>query len=332
MIKEYLKKFKIFVIIYEKLMSINHKLYYKVENNLWRERKLCLGCENPDKIFYVIRRRNAETVGLFSHLSTSMGVIEYAVKMGYIPVVDMQTRANIYLDDSLVGKVNAWEYYFEQPCGYGLKDIEKSKNVIWGDGEKYKDTGYPGGELGHDLIDRDRWKEVANCYIKVKTDLRNETEELYKKWFGNAKVLGCHFRGTDYRELKPSGHPIQPSAEMMIEKVEEIFHKGNYNYIYLATEDEQAYECFKKKFGSLLFASGAKRYSSENLNNEVITVCQSYREQDRYMAGKEYLEDILMLTCCDGLVTGCCGGGYGAILLKSGCYKDEYIFALGTYS
>lgn len=330
--RNFIKRYKIFIFLYESIMKRRNKLCYKISSYKWRERRVSLESENPDKTFYVIRRRNAETVGLFSYFFTIIGVMNYAIERGYIPIVDMQTHANIYLDDNCIKKVNAWEYYFEQPCGYGLKDIAKSKNIILGGGDKHKETGYPGYRMACDQVEREKWEKIIACYIKIRADLRCEIELLYKNWFGNEKVLGCHYRGSDYVNLKPSGHPIQPSVGMMIEKVKEIFDKNGYKYIYLATEDEEAYQEFRKQFGSSLFVSTARRYCSEEYGNEVITVCQSYQEQNRYLAGKEYLKDILMLANCNGLVTGCCGGGYGALLLKQSKYEDEYIFTLGTYS
>ena len=62
------------------------------------------------------------------------GACAYAVKQGYIPVIDMQNGRNTYLEEGKVGRENAWEYYFEQPCGYRLADIRDAKNVILSDG------------------------------------------------------------------------------------------------------------------------------------------------------------------------------------------------------
>lgn len=38
-----------------------------------------------------------------------------------VPVVDMQTNYNIYLDKEAVGKINAWDRYYEQPCFIDLE-------------------------------------------------------------------------------------------------------------------------------------------------------------------------------------------------------------------
>ncbi len=94
----------------------------------WRQRKVSYGKENQDKTFFVIRRASCK-VGLFSHVMTNMGLLDDAVRKGYIPVIDMQNTDNTYLEPGQVGNVNAWEFYFRQPAGYGLEDIAHSKNI-----------------------------------------------------------------------------------------------------------------------------------------------------------------------------------------------------------
>lgn len=45
----------------------------------------------------------------------------YAQEHNMVPVVDMQTNYNIYLDKKAVGKINAWDRYYEQPCFINLE-------------------------------------------------------------------------------------------------------------------------------------------------------------------------------------------------------------------
>ena len=101
----------------------------KYTNYKWRERRISYGKENKDKKFYVVRRANAK-VGLFSLVLTNLGYIKYALEQGLIPVVDMSNYDNFYsgADENIS---NMWQYYFEQPCGYSLRDINKSKNVVY---------------------------------------------------------------------------------------------------------------------------------------------------------------------------------------------------------
>ena len=111
-------------------ITILNSIYTKWK---WRERKTSYGSDYPDQTFFVIRRAYCK-VGLFSYVMTNMGLTDYALKKGYIPVIDMQNGRNTYLSEERVGKENAWEYFFKQPAGYTLQDIKKAQNVILSDG------------------------------------------------------------------------------------------------------------------------------------------------------------------------------------------------------
>lgn len=65
-------------------------------------KKIKLGKENPDKIFYVIKRPRAEFVGLFSNYILFLGKVDWVLKEGYIPIVDMQSDFNMYLEKAPV--------------------------------------------------------------------------------------------------------------------------------------------------------------------------------------------------------------------------------------
>ena len=75
------------------------------------------GEDFPDKRFLVIRRYAPSCAGLLSFFSTTLGWIRYAIRNDMIPVVDMQTWLNQHLEWWETGRKNAWEFYFEQPCG-----------------------------------------------------------------------------------------------------------------------------------------------------------------------------------------------------------------------
>ena len=58
-----------------------------------------------------------------------------------------------------------------------------------------------------------------------------------------------HFRGTDYRR-QYNNHPVFITINQEIEKVKETFEAGNYEVIFLATDEQEAVEAFKREFGS----------------------------------------------------------------------------------
>lgn len=291
----------------------------------WREHRVSYGEENPDKTFYVVRRAPSK-VGLFSYVATCMGYIKYAVDQGYIPVIDMQNCENTYLESGQIGKCNAWEFYFEQPCGYTLADIAHSKNIILGNGLLPKE--YPGIPMVRDESNYAMWREYSRKYLKINQTMREIINQTYSELLQQERTVGVLCRGTDYTNSRPPQHPIQPELGDVIAKTEEFLNHHHCEYVYLATEDENVYRHFQEAFGNQLKVTAAKRYAdvgSENINDIAFE-----RENDYYLKGVEYLVNIGVLAKCDCLVAGCVGGLYGTLLLTEG-YEEAYLYWLGCY-
>lgn len=291
----------------------------------WRERRVSYGEENPDKCFYVIRRATCK-VGLFSHVMTNLGRIEYALNQGYIPVVDMQNNGNTYLEEGQVGQVNAWEFFFKQPCGYGLQEIGRSKNVILGDGIITDQTEYPSEKMLDNRDEFQRWNALSQKYLKVNEIIVDEAKQLFREMFHGERVLGILCRGTDYVKMKPHGHAVQPTPKQMIEQADRIIEEYHCRWVYLATEDEEYYQVFANYYNDRLKVTKAMRCNTDGNINDV-----SYeREDDRYLKGKEYLINILLLSKCNCFLAGAVNGTLGAMLLSEG-FEYTKIFNLGVY-
>lgn len=293
----------------------------------WREQKVSYGKMYSDKTFFVIRRASCK-IGLFSHVMTNAGWIDYAINNGYIPVVDMQNTANNYLENEKIGKDNAWEYYFQQPCGYTLKDIKNAKNVILSSGLIAEGFNYPDYRIASDEMRLLYWHMVFDKYIRPTQEILNELNELKRIYFANKRTLGILARGTDYVSSRPAGHPVQPSAEQIIEKAYRVMEEYSCAKIYLATEDAVIYRKFKTAFGEKLLSLETERYSAsagQNINDLI-----AEKQKSKVIKGKEYLLSIMLLANCNCLVAGNAGGTHGALLLNKG-YDYKFIFELGTY-
>ncbi len=294
----------------------------------WAEHRKRVGGKNPDKTFYVIRRRDWYC-GLFSLFLTNLQRIDDAIKNGYIPVVDMQNDFNIYLSSDKIGKENAWEYYFKQPCGYSLADVDKSRKVIIGSGEvpimfPYLNTDFLYGKTG----ELEYWRKQVKKYITLSDEAAKRLEQEYNNLFHRQeKVLGVICRGTDYANGKPKNHPIQPSIENMICKAEEIFKERKCDKVFLATEDTSYYKAFQEKFQNNLITNNRQYVDYHNGSIGKLF----YEEfKDPRESGMEYLMTILLLSKCDCLCAGCVSGTVGALLLTEG-YEYTYLFDLGVY-
>ena len=179
-------------------------------DNDWTEHYIKKG--NPNKPTYYIIRRQDPTVGLFSNYLIFAGKIKYALQNGFIPVIDMKNYPNAYLQPNLLGKENAWEYYFEQPFKINLDEAYNSENVILSsgdDGEFVSGTMATFNNKNNILTE---WRMLVKLgLLKVRDDLMKEFTDTYNKIFSeNDRVMGVLMRGTDYTARRPNGHPIPP--------------------------------------------------------------------------------------------------------------------------
>lgn len=294
----------------------------------WEEHTEKRGKENPDKTFYIIRRRDLYC-GLFSLFITNLQRIDDAIKQGYIPVIDMQNDFNIYLSEDKIGIENAWEYYFKQPMGYSLDDIVHSRNVIIGSGAvpemfPYLDIKFLTGESG----ELEYWRQQVRRYISLnETAKKRVEEECHRLFTVDDKVLGVKCRGTDYANGKPKNHPIQPTPEQALAKADAIMREHNCTKVFLATEDAAFYELFSAHFGDRLIANKTSymQYQGGSMGKE------EYEGHDSaYESGMEYLITTMLLAKCDCLCAGCVSATVGALLLTEG-YEYVYLFDLGIY-
>ena len=295
----------------------------------WKERKVCKGLENKDKIFYIARRREVY-VGLFSFFLVFVNNIKKAVEQGYIPIIDMQSTSNIYLKNEEIGHINAWEFFFKQPMGYTLKDIMNSRNIIVGSGYcgemfPYKDVNY--------LLDSEggiaEYKKIVKQYFLLSEEAEKEVDKAYTRLIAKEdKVLGVLARGTDYTGNRPSGHPVQPTLEQLFRETDKVMKEYKCNKIFLGTEDFDIYTAFVKRYSEKVVTNRNDfvEYHGENsigklINNQVTDVKRE---------GMDYLVTIVILSKCNCFIGGNTSGTVGVMLLEKG-FEYKYIFDLGLY-
>ena len=164
---------------------------------------------------------------------------------------------------------------------------------------------------------------------KIKKELYSKYCE-FKKKFNNKRVLGVLFRGTDYANLKPYAHNIQPDLDSMVEMVKQkMLEWENFDLIYLCTEVQEACERFEDEFGKekicyypqLRYKSHTKKYLAE-VNNDA---------KERVSQGKDYLVALNCLASCHSLIAGQCSGTEVALMINNNQYKNKYLFKLGKY-
>lgn len=282
----------------------------------------------PDSNKYFVIRRQGWKIGLFSYFCTNLGHIKWAVENGYTPVVDMSSYPNIYIQKGSENKINAWDYFFKQPCNVTLEDVKWHMRLLSSGEEPQEFPIYTKECLNPDTDEYKMWKAYADKYISYSDIAKEEIEKAYNLLIQKEdKVLGVLCRGTDYTSKKPHNHPVQPTAEMVIEKAESLLDNG-YNKIFLATEDEKIWEQFVAKFGDKVISNVNERIHYKEAKYLVMYMPDS--TQERLKQGMEYLVSMAILAKCNGFIGGRTSGTVGVMMLTKG-FEDLYIWDLGLY-
>lgn len=269
---------------------------------------------NCNKNKFLIIRINRYFMGLGAIARLASRGIVYAKEKGYIPIIDMKTLKTQYLEEHEYGKINAYTKFFEQPYGYDMDDIKNFENIA--------------------IMYTANWfskKEESELVLpKMKPDLYNKFCE-FKKKFNNKNVLGVLFRGTDYANLKPYGHSIQPDLNTMIQTVKEKISEwgGGFDLIYLCTEVQEACERFESEFGKervcyypqLRYCSDTEKYLAE-INLDI---------GERTKQGKDYWVALNCLAACNSIIAGQTAGTKIALIINNNKYQHSYLFELGKY-
>ncbi len=300
----------------------------KTDEKLIGERK-SFGEKNGDKTFFVIKITNP-VLGLMGIYNTVLGYIYFAQRKGMIPVVDLQNYSNGYLYKEEIGKVNAWDYYFEQPSAYSLEEVYNSKNVVIASGLDPKEASPV--VLNYYLQQRKsrakHYYNIISNQIKIKDSIQEKIENSYKKLFAGKRVIGVVKRGTDI--INNAGHAIQPDLADVISKTKEMLVKWNCDSVFLASEEAETVEVFRFEFGDKLLVNESKRVEQYSSNLPYIDISFD-RENDKFLKGLEYLTTVVLLSKCNCLIGSLVGATVGALGMNKGEYKHVYIYDLGEY-
>ena len=173
------------------------------------------------------------------------------------------------------------------------------------------------------------WKKVLKGSFSMKSSFQKKIEEAADSLFEqNIQVLGILYRGTDYKNLQPKGHPVQPGISDVIKKTEEIMRKKHCRKIFLATEDSLAAEKMREYFGQDCVMMYQKRLFSHTGEHYLSELC----EQDaRKQIAQEYIISMALLARCQYLIAGRTSGLAGVLLLAQKPFAYAYFWDLGIY-
>ena len=248
-----------------------------------------------------------------------MSLMVYSLNRRYTPHINLKNRGE--------GWTN-WDTFFEQPFNTtetGHADIvcDRDTGVV---SPKF-DTPYRKGDLR-------MWCLVYDKLVLLNMQTKAYVEAEYNEVLApHKRVLGVICRGTDYIKLKPQGHPIQPSVTDVVNRAKSMVERYGYQYIYLATEERSIHEVFEEEFPGKVLVNKRQYYDDIfNAGNHTYLYQVNFdRKDDIYLKGLEYLSSLQLLSRCDALLGGNCGGACAALYMNNMKYKHVELFNLGLY-
>ena len=194
----------------------------------------------PDKKVMLIRE-NGNGWGFFAEVRAMLAKMVFAERFGLTPYIEWGS-AFLYTEKQLVnGTHNAFEYYFKQPNGMTKQDVlessyvteSKSAQGVVIEREFKRDTYEMTAEYQSGLA------EMYRKYIRLNEKTEKMIQNDLKDIFDNSKVLGVHFRGTDYK-AGYQNHPVAVQIEQTITQVKKSLEKNIFQKIFLATDEKNA--------------------------------------------------------------------------------------------
>lgn len=285
------------------------------------------GPDNDSIFFYLIRPRTNGIEGLMALFIWVLKHLDYADTNGLIPVIDMKNYITQYYD----GEHNVWEWFFKQVSDYKLKDIYASKNVII---SGYKIEDYLDSDIISNRVFYDAsWNKYCNRLYKKYISTTESINKMVNREMisiNPQQCIGVFLRGTDYVKLKPSGENVQPSCEMVFQKVTEFANKYSCNNVFLVTEDKMIFQWFNSKKSINVFTVSDDILISGYAGTDVLSK-SGILIDDKYKLGSVYLTKIILLSKCRYLVSSIASGSKVAWIMNGNEYYDSYVFDLGLY-
>lgn len=269
--------------------------------------------------------------GFFAEHNRLLALLYFADKYDMKPVVRFHPGYCYAEKHPVNGTTNPFEYYFEQPAGISLEDIKSCRRIF----RSRKENSYEinllcenanGYARSEDYLNE--MARITDKYIRLNKIVKEKMDEDIQSLIGSGKVLAVHVRGTDFKQ-NYNGHPVQVGVDEYLDKTLQVFQKGTYEEVFLATDDEEAIEKYQERFkGKLFFYRDVVRSKGD----DTVMHSEMERENHHYLLGYEVLRDMYTLAMCDGLIAGLSQVSYAARIQKKSMgkeYQDLFILDKG---
>ena len=269
------------------------------------------GAKYPDEIVYSIRfftpddkSYKRDGAGFCVWLRWTLLCLNLPDHLNMMPVVEWGSNSTYYDPGMDQITLNVFEYYFEPVSRIQYNEVEECRNVVIDKNvhaNSYFFMERASGKLYQVKQDEiERLGFLYKKYIHLNQTAKEYIEKNLDNILNQGTILAVHVRGTDFN-VGYKNHPIAVSVEEYLARTKEIYSSGNYDKVFLATDDVHALELFKQEFKDrLLYYTDVFR-SNEHLG---VQVTPNDRPLHHYRLGLEILRDVYTLASCDSLICG----------------------------
>lgn len=299
-----------------------------------------------DNPVLVISGISMQGTGIFCNMLAFMRWVEFARRMDYTPVIDMQNVPNLYLEDEEIGKVNAYEYFYHQPAEMSVEEAYKSREVYFVNRldcpynftirqkRCYKKiTAVKDWVYGENRAKYwDEYKRLYDTYFVPSDEAAAYVNRLQDELFGiggGSHVLGLLCRGTDYIAKRPYAHRIQPTIEQIESKVDDFLNNHPVDRIFVATEDEDILAALCSHYGEKVVYIDCPRLRVTP--GESVAEGYAKKKVNRKKNGLDYFAAISLLSRCDYLIAGKTMATQFIRTMRDRDFKSEFYWELGRY-
>ena len=324
--------------------EVQKRYYLQLREKLDPLRKPGGGTTRIDRPVLMISGITMRGTGFFCNMLAFLRWVDFAQRMNYIPVIDMQNVENLYLEDDLLGRVNAYEYFYKQPGGLSVEegycaeqlyivnrldcpyDFTRRQKKCYRDVMKINDWVY--GENREKYFDR--IKAVYDRYFVMNDELAAFVDARYRELIApNERTIGLLCRGTDYFAKRPYKHQIQPTAEQIIQKTDETLAAHPADKSFVATEDADILAALKAKYDEKLVYIDCPRLTA--VQGQSVAEGFAERGVDKKMNGWYYFASIAILARCDHLIAGKTMATQFIRTMRDTPFETEFYWNLGRY-
>lgn len=280
------------------------------------------GGKYPDTMVYYVHLYTSNSgargiSGIGAMLRRSLELLSFSDLLGMVPVIEWGTDSTYY--DTGMDSItrNVFEYYFEPVSPIDYREICECKNII----EAHTGHGHYLMEHADDCesyeVEEKEIEKLGNTYRnyihlnkRTKEYIETNLKDIFKE---GETVLAVHVRGTDFN-IGTKNHPKVVTTQEYLEKTKELYAKGKYDKVFLATEDENALKLFRQEFNNnLLYYTDVFRTGNHISPHNT----PDGRPLHYYKLGLEVLRDIYTLANCDSLICGLSQVSFAARYVKS---------------